>query len=69
MPRSAHRVIVIGTSAGGSEALDDLIGQLPSDIPASIFIVQHVAAEASADALLDRLCRHKYGERFKPGTV
>jgi hypothetical protein len=32
-----RNIIVIGTSAGGLDALDNLIGQLPSDLPASIF--------------------------------
>jgi hypothetical protein len=36
MPKKGRDVIVIGTSAGGLEALDQLIGQLPTDLPASI---------------------------------
>ena len=52
-------IIVIGTSAGGLEALDGLIGQLPAGLPASIFIVQHMAPENTGDALLDRLGRNK----------
>ncbi|MCL2427753.1 MAG: chemotaxis protein CheB [Alphaproteobacteria bacterium] len=40
-----HRcdVIVIGASAGGVEALIELCRTLPGDIPASIFIVQHMS--------------------------
>src|SRR5688500_9485005 len=34
-------IIVIGTSAGGLEALRRLTADLPSDLPASIFVVQH----------------------------
>jgi two-component system, chemotaxis family, protein-glutamate methylesterase/glutaminase len=34
-------IIVIGTSAGGVTALTDLAGTLPSDLNASLFIVQH----------------------------
>ena len=34
-------IIVIGASAGGSNAIPGLIGQLPSDIPAAIFVVMH----------------------------
>jgi two-component system, chemotaxis family, protein-glutamate methylesterase/glutaminase len=59
MPSRGRDIIVIGTSAGGLEALDALIGELPSDFPASIFIVQHLAPENSAAALLARLGRHK----------
>jgi len=58
MAGKGHDIIVIGTSAGGLEALDALIGQLTADIPSSIFIVQHMAAENSGGALLNRLSRH-----------
>lgn len=34
-------IIVIGTSAGGLEALRRLTADLPGDLPASIFVVQH----------------------------
>jgi two-component system chemotaxis response regulator CheB len=58
--RSKERdIVVIGTSAGGLEALDNLIGQLPPSLPASIFIVQHMAPENTGQALLDRLRRHE----------
>jgi two-component system, chemotaxis family, protein-glutamate methylesterase/glutaminase len=36
---SAHDIIVVGTSAGGVEALQILVGELPRDFPAAIFIV------------------------------
>lgn len=70
-------VVVIGTSAGGLEALDALIGQLPADLPASIFIVQHMPAHMTGEELLRRLNRHNafqpklavHGERFKPGRI
>jgi len=77
MASKGHDIIVIGTSAGGLEALDTLIGQLPTDLPASIFIAQHMAAENNGEALLHRLGRHKAfdcrlakdGESYKPGRV
>ncbi|MEJ7601584.1 MAG: chemotaxis protein CheB [Kofleriaceae bacterium] len=37
-------IICIGCSAGGVEALPRIIQQLPKDLPASVFIVQHMAA-------------------------
>ena len=40
-----HDIIVIGASAGGVEARLRLIGSLPVDLPASIFIVLHVPAQ------------------------
>jgi two-component system, chemotaxis family, protein-glutamate methylesterase/glutaminase len=73
---AGHPIVVIGTSAGGLEALDELIGQLPAGLHASIFIVQHMAAEAAGDALLHRLGSHSLqcklasdGESFKNGNV
>ena len=38
--------IVIGASAGGVQALTELVGMLPRKIPAAIFIVLHVSANA-----------------------
>jgi len=38
-----HDIIVIGTSAGGLKALGAILGALPSDLDATIFIVQHLA--------------------------
>jgi two-component system, chemotaxis family, protein-glutamate methylesterase/glutaminase len=77
MPSKGRNIIVVGTAAGGLEALDQLIGQLPTDLPASIFIVQHTDPHNSGEPLLRRLSRHKAfqpklaedGDRFKPGHV
>ena len=38
-----RNIIVIGASAGGVYALKELVATLPADLPASIFIVLHVA--------------------------
>jgi len=40
-----HDIIVIGSSAGGVKALGAILGTLPTDIDATIFIVQHLAAD------------------------
>ncbi|MEG3899558.1 MULTISPECIES: chemotaxis protein CheB [unclassified Microcoleus] len=40
-----HDIIVIGTSAGGLKALGAIVGRLPADIDAALFIVQHLAAD------------------------
>jgi two-component system chemotaxis response regulator CheB len=40
-----HDIIVIGASAGGVDALPRLIGSLPADLPASIFVVLHIPAQ------------------------
>ncbi|AMM51789.1 hypothetical protein TH61_12210 [Rufibacter sp. DG15C] len=50
-----HEIIVIGTSAGGMAVLCDLLSQLPKDLPAAIFIVQHLARDSNAEVLVDRL--------------
>jgi two-component system chemotaxis response regulator CheB len=77
MLSNGRTIVVIGTSAGGLEALDALIGQLPTDLRASIFIVQHMSPENNGGALLHRLSRHKGfgcklakdGESFRPGRI
>lgn len=40
-----HDIIVIGASAGGLKALGAIVGALPADIDAALFIVQHLAAD------------------------
>ena len=39
-------IIVIGTSAGGVNTLQQLVAGLPHDLPAAIFIVLHIAPNA-----------------------
>lgn len=77
MPSKGRDIIVIGTSAGGLEVLDRLIGQLPADIPAAIFIAQHMAPESTGGALLSVLGKHQAfaiklaadGEPFEKGRI
>lgn len=40
----AHFLVVIGTSAGGTRLLVELVSQLPADFPAAICIVTHIPA-------------------------
>jgi two-component system chemotaxis response regulator CheB len=73
MPKN---IIVVGASAGGIEALRLLVGSLPADLPASLFIVLHTSPEAPsmlAD-IFDRFGRLPVvtpndGERIRPGTI
>jgi two-component system chemotaxis response regulator CheB len=48
-------LIVIGASAGGVEALQRLIADLPADLPAAVCIVLHLSPEAPS--LLPRILR------------
>jgi two-component system chemotaxis response regulator CheB len=77
MRSKGHDIIVIGTSEGGLETLDALIGQLPTDLAASIFVAQHMAPDNSGESLVRRLNRHKAfgaslakeGRRIKAGRI
>jgi two-component system, chemotaxis family, protein-glutamate methylesterase/glutaminase len=70
-------IIVIGTSAGGLDALTRLTAQLPKNFPASIFVVQHMSADANGEALRRALTRSgslpcfeaKDGATFKRGHI
>jgi two-component system, chemotaxis family, protein-glutamate methylesterase/glutaminase len=69
-------IVVIGASAGGVEALISLARELPADLPASTFVVQHVAAEYRS--VLPQLLSHagelpahhpSDGETFYRGNI
>jgi two-component system, chemotaxis family, protein-glutamate methylesterase/glutaminase len=68
--------IVIGASAGGVQALTTLVGDLPRDLPAAVFIVLHVPANAPSllPGILARgsslpVEHARNGERIRPGRV
>ena len=52
----ARDIIVIGASAGGVTALQTLCGLLPADLPACVFVAQHLSPSARSvlPQLLDR---------------
>lgn len=54
----ASRVVAIGTSSGGLDALKQLVPQLPADLPASVLIVRHTAADSDVRVLVDTLNAH-----------
>jgi two-component system chemotaxis response regulator CheB len=45
-----RNIIVIGGSAGSSAPLKRLLSELPADLPASVFVVQHRAVSSVADS-------------------
>ncbi|HUR63881.1 MAG TPA: chemotaxis protein CheB [Candidatus Thermoplasmatota archaeon] len=71
------RIVVVGASAGGMDALTRLVAQLPADFPAAVFIVQHMSADTSGEPLLRALSRAgklpctraKNLGRFKAGHI
>ena len=70
---SSEKLIIIGASTGGTEAIKDFLVQLPPDCP-GILITQHMPEgfTRSFASRLDRLCRISVkeaegGERVLPG--
>ncbi len=70
---STERIIVIGASTGGTEALKEVLSGLPPDSP-GVLVAQHMPAgfTRSFAARLDSLCRigvkeASDGERVLPG--
>jgi len=70
-------IVVLGASAGGMDALREVVAQLSTGFPAPIFVVNHMSADGDAETLgraLDRsgelsctVARHE--EEFRPGHV
>ena len=48
-------IVVIGTSAGGIRAIEELVMQLNEEMDASFFVVQHLSRKGTGDILFQRL--------------
>lgn len=76
MGRGAEKLVVIGTSTGGPQALQNVITRLPGNLPCGVVVVQHMPAGFTR-ALADRLNaisdiavkEAEDGEGIKPGMV
>jgi two-component system, chemotaxis family, protein-glutamate methylesterase/glutaminase len=74
---STHRdIIVLGASAGGVQALCEVIGSLQPNLPAAIFVVLHVAphGRSAMPSILSRAgclpaSHPKDGEPIVPGRI
>lgn len=71
------KVIVIGASAGGLDAIKKLISQLQKDFLTPILVVRHMPAHPTGDVLLNELnnlkiltCQYATnGSKLKPGCL
>src|SRR5256885_9899309 len=69
-------IVVVGASAGGMQALETLAAGLPADLPASIFVVWHLApgVRSVLPTVLNRASSipalyPKDGDPIEPGRI
>jgi two-component system chemotaxis response regulator CheB len=73
--RMTNRRVVIGASAGGVEALKELVSRLPADFTGSLFVVLHIGANRSnlpgilSSAGFLPAVHPTDSEQIKPGTI
>src|SRR5262245_14828621 len=74
MAKTKRDIIVIGTSAGGVDALCELTKLLPRDLDASVFVVMHIGSTSTLPQILSR-CGNlpavaaKNNKRYETGCV
>lgn len=73
---AGHDIVVIGASAGGVEALQQLVARLPANYPGTIFVTLHLAREGRSvlGTILDRsgplpATTAEDGAPIKPGRI
>src|ERR671933_63913 len=71
-----HDLVVIGASAGGGEALRQLMAGLPADLAAALLVVLHTppTRDSRLPAILGRagvlpVAHARDGERIRPGRI
>jgi two-component system chemotaxis response regulator CheB len=69
-------IVVIGASAGGMEALQNLVSRLPANLPASLFVVWHLSPglKSILPSILSksgplRAAHPKDGDRIEEGRI
>lgn len=73
---SNRDIVVMGGSAGATQPLEQILGKLPADLPAAVFIVLHIptqgvgilATVASAAAKLP-VVQAETGMKIEPGRI
>jgi two-component system chemotaxis response regulator CheB len=75
-PASAATMVALGISTGGPKALQEMLPQLPVDLPVPILIVQHMPAGFTApfaqrlnNLCAIAVCEASHGEVVRPGVV
>jgi two-component system chemotaxis response regulator CheB len=75
--KGSFYAVCIGASAGGLNAVTELVSQLAPDLNAAVFVVLHFSREALGQILVDRIQRHsrlhctiaRDGDPITPGIV
>ena len=74
--RSNAKIVVIGSSTGGPQALQQVISQLPDNLPVPVVIAQHMPSQFTSalakrldDTCPPRVVEGKDGEALLSGTV
>src|SRR5688572_14252493 len=76
-PQASFFAIGIGASAGGTNAVSELISQLPANLNAAVFVVFHLSKIAMPEILLERMKKRTKlvckiandKEPIEPGTI
>jgi two-component system, chemotaxis family, protein-glutamate methylesterase/glutaminase len=70
------KAVVIGTSAGGIEALEYLLPQIPADSVVPVFVVQHITSDSDSyfikfikDKCFVKVKEACHTEEIKPGVI